>query len=320
MSERTIYVFKGDATWAANILESLKQGEARFGWSYEKTADLRELRQRIEKSGWGSLTKAEQACYQDFLLDIAVDDYVVYVNVPTWGLCTLARITRPYYWQWSGDDFNHRLGVDPASVRTFARNDKIVHPALSQRLKLQGRWWRIYAKQEFALLLERLEAGPSGKPLAPADNLEFLAKGIEPLLLQITGQIHHTHPNYDLEHFVAEVLKCVPGVKDVRLQGGAGDRGADIVMTIEQGHPLTGIKQTFCVVQVKSFQGEHWDTKAVEDIEHAFEAYPQAEVGLIFSTAVKPGPTLELALEKLREKTEKTINLFIGPEFALFVM
>lgn len=224
MSDRTVYALEGSPDWAAQVHQSLIQGEARFGWSYVETADLRKLAQRIEASGWTSLTPDEHACYHHFLLGIVEGDYLVYINVPTWGQCTIARVTAPYRWRWEDSDFNHLLGVDPASVKTFGRNDNIVHPALAARLKLQGRWWRVYVDQEIDLLLAGLKAGVPAAPRTLADNLAHLAKEIDPMLLEITKCVHHTHPNYSLEHLIAEVLKMVHSVKDVRLQGGAGDK------------------------------------------------------------------------------------------------
>lgn len=136
MSDWTIYALKVDDENAKMIRAALNEGEGRFGWSYTETADLRELKRRIEESGWDSLSKDEKDCYQSFLLELQPDDYVVYINVPNWGHCTLARVTKPYYWKWTDDDFNHRFGVDPASVQSFDRNDAVVHPALRARLKL----------------------------------------------------------------------------------------------------------------------------------------------------------------------------------------
>lgn len=320
MQDRTVYALKGSADWASRVHESLKQGEARFGWSYVETADLRQLAHKIETTGWTSLSAEEQACYQHFLLGIVPGDYVVYINVPTWGQCTLARVTAPYHWRWTDTDFNHRLGVDPASVSTFDRNDQVVHPALAARLKLQGRWWRISANQEFDALLASLSLGAAPTPSTPSDNLDHLTREIDPLLLKITQAVHHTHPNYSLEHFIAEVLKAVPGVTNVRLQGGAGDKGADILMVIEEGHALTTPRPTTCVVQVKSFQGHHGGTRAVDDIRRAFEAYPEAGAGLIFSTGVSTGPELEAALEKLRADFNKPVTLIIGAEMAIFIL
>lgn len=72
----TIYALKGDIDWC-DIPSSLKQGEGRFGWSYVQTADLRQLKTRIDASGWNSLSDDEKECYQGFLLDLKADDYVV---------------------------------------------------------------------------------------------------------------------------------------------------------------------------------------------------------------------------------------------------
>lgn len=136
------------------VFTSLQDGEGRFGWSYVETADLRQLQRR--KVAGEDLSDDERACWNPFLLRIAPDDYVVYINVPEWGQCTLAKVTGEYQWRWECGDFNHRFPVDAASVRTFDRNDKIVHPYLSARLKLRGRKWIIYAEAEFQNLLDEL--------------------------------------------------------------------------------------------------------------------------------------------------------------------
>lgn len=322
MAQRRIQALKVDADNASRVYQSLKQGDGRFGWSYVETADLALLQQRVETHGFASLSADEADCYQSFLLRLKPGDYVVYINVPNWGRCTLAQVTSPYYWEWRDDDFNHRFKVDPASVREFGRNEPFVRPALQARLKLQNRQWQISAESEFDELLAHLNGESSPPPsTARTANLGFLAKDIRPHLAKITEDIQRNHPNYSLEALMASVFEAMPRVVDVRLQGGRGDHGADILVTIENGHPLTGeVGQTLCVVQVKSFVGDHWDTQAVNDIRRAFESYPDAEAGLIVSTAARPGPTLEEALAKLRAETGKPVNLLIGEDVALFVL
>ena len=146
-----IYALRGtgDPNTDAMIYNSLADGVGRFGWSNIETANLHELQARIDADGWDSLSNEEQDCYQDFLLDLEENDYVVYINVPEWGECTLARVTGGYFWNYEDDDFNHRFPVDPQSISVFDRNAAIVHPALSRRLKLRGRYWHIYMYQEF---------------------------------------------------------------------------------------------------------------------------------------------------------------------------
>lgn len=304
-----------------DIVGSLRRGEGRFGWSYVETGDLRKLKSRIDENGWKSLTEDEGKCFQRFMLDMKDGDYVVYVNVPERGRCTVARVVGPYFWRYEDPDFNHRFPVDANSVFEFARGDAIVHPALRARLSLQGRYWRVFAKDEFQSLCDAYKAGKGGKKYDSRTNVAFLAKEMEPLLGGITEKIQRTHPNYDLETFAAEAFRSVPGVREVRQQGGAGDNGADIVVVFESGLPVAGLQQQkTCVVQVKSFVGEHYCTKAVDDIRRAFDRYPEAETGLIISTAARSTEQLDKAVEKLRAETGKSVSLLIGPDVACFFL
>jgi len=192
---------------------------------------------------------------------------------------------------------------------------------LRSRLKLQGRWWRIYLKDEFDELLEVLKQGVTPSVRTPEANLRFLSNEIQPFLLNITQRIHHTHPNYDLECLLAEVFKKIPGVIDVKWQGGAGDHGADILVTFDGGLPIPGLeKQTVLVVQVKSYEGDHWATRACEDIKRAFEHYPEASMGLIISTANAITTPVEKELDKLKEESGKPVSILVGPDVAAFLL
>ncbi len=304
------------------VFNSLKRGEGRFGWSYEKTADLRALRGRIEQSGWDSLNGDEKDCYQEFLLSLREGDYVVYINVPEWGQCTLARVTGAYEWRYDGDDYNHRFPVDPISVRTFDRNGDIVPAALCARLKLQGRWWTIYVEPEFDELLESLRKGVVSAPRSSETSRRELSPRVRPLFLKIANEIHHTHPGKDLERFFADVFNNVPGVVKVNPKEGRADRGADLLVEFEFGS-MPGLVQTL-LVQVKSYTDEHNDTGAVDDIRRAFKYYDdcgqRADMGLIVSTAESAGEALQRELEKLQKEVRKPVSLLIGADLATFVL
>lgn len=326
MSDYTIYALKaGDEDMPASILfDDLKLGEGRFGWSYVETGDLNALKGRIENNGWDSLTEQEQDCFSGrFLLDIKAGDWLVYINMPEWGMCAAARVIGPYQWKWGGasSDFNHRIPVDPESVFIFDRNDAIVHPTLRARLKLQGRYWKIYARSEFESLVKDHKAGLSGFVATQKSDLKQLSRELRPHLETITHAIHRTHPNTSLEGLLAETFKKVPGVKEVRWQGGAGDGGADIVVVFETGLPISGLtEQRICLVQVKSFVGEHGDTKAIDDIRRAFGRFPEAESGLIVSTASTSSPWFDQQLEQMRLETKKPVALMIGADVAAFFL
>ncbi|MDE0155608.1 MAG: restriction endonuclease [Gammaproteobacteria bacterium] len=321
----TIYAIKGskDKDQIAKVFKSLKQGEGRYGWSYVETANLRDLNNRIEQDGWESLSEEEKDCYSEFLLGMQPGDYVVYINVPEWGKCTLAKVTGQYEWRFDDDDFNHRFPVDSESIRVFNRNDRIVPPPLRSRLSLQGRWWTIYTEEEFNELLNYLEAATPFEPSTSETNLRYLSEKIEPHLLDITNKIHKAHPNKKLEDLVAMVFRKIPGVTDVRQLKGRADRGADLLVDIES-IPIPGlIRQETLAVQVKSWEGEHSDPSAVNDIRRAFKNYEKDEnisMGLIISTATEAGDRLITELDKLREESGKPVALLLGIEFAIFVL
>ena len=319
MSDYTIYALKNstDPDRDAITYNSLQKGVGRFGWSGAETADLRTLQARIDAGD--SLTDEEWYCYHPFLLGIKKDDYVVYINIPEWGRCTLARVTGPYFWSHEDDDFNHRFPVDPSSVRVFDRNDAIVHPQLSRKLKLQGRWWRIYdLRRQFEHLIESLEEGEEGTPSTPETNIDWLKKEI---LSDITKKIQRTHPGSQLESLIAGIFRNVPGVKeDVKEQGGTGERGADLQVIFEWEVPILGVQeQRTCVVQVKSFEGEMWETNAVDQIREALQ-YWDADMGIIVSTASSSSEALDTALDQLRQDTGKPVSLLIGEDVAAFLL
>ncbi|MFQ5729883.1 MAG: restriction endonuclease [Waddliaceae bacterium] len=324
MSNFSIYALKGEDEHIDKVVESLNQGVGRFGWSYIETADLRKLKEKVEKEGADSLTDEEKDCFyrQLFLLDIKEGDYVVYINIPEWSKCTAAKVNKGYYWDWKDEDFNHRFGIQKESIVVFDRNDSLVHPNLRRRLKLPGRKWQIYNMNEnFEALLEGVKLGKGGGEKSFATDIQFLKDDLEPYLKELTGFIHRANPNYGLEVFLEQIFIKVPNVVNVIRQGGAGDYGADLIVSYEEGISLPGLApQKRCVVQVKSFEGQHWETKAVDDIRRAFIKYPDTSMGMIVSTADEGTDVLERALDKLEEDTEKPVILMIGADVARFIL
>ena len=320
MYDYTIYALRGsgDPDRDAITYNSLQEGVGRFGWSYVETADLKKLQSRIINGGRGNLTEEERDCYYPFLLDIQKNDYVVYINIPEWGKRTLARVTGPYFWSYEDDDFNHRFPIDPGSVRVFDSNDAIVHPQLRHKLKLQGGWWRIYdLHEQFEHLIASLEEGKGGSPSTTETNIDWLKKEILP---NITKKTQHTFPGSQLESLIAEIFRNVPGVKEVKEQGGPGERGADLQVIFEWEVPILEIQeQRTCVVQVKSFKGEMWETRAVDQIRKALQ-YWDADMGVIVSTADAGSEALDTALDQLWQDTGKPVYLLIGEDVAAFLL
>ena len=192
-------------------------------------------------------------------------------------------------------------------------------PALSARLKLQGRWWTIHVEDDFRRLLKALELEPPA-PRTPETSLAYLSEQIQPLLEEISHKISRTHPNRDLEPLVEKVFQSVPGVRAVKRQGGARDHGADLIVDFEFGSIPGLVHRDTLVVQVKSFEGEIRNTRAIEDIRRAFQQYEHANQGLIVSTGTTPGENFRLELDKLQEDTGKAVAMLTGSEFAAFFL
>ncbi|TAG85689.1 MAG: hypothetical protein EAZ20_14450 [Bacteroidetes bacterium] len=324
----SIYALKAnpDDKWLKAIYNSLLNGEARYGWSYLPTADLQILSKKIKEDGWNLLNEDEKKCWQPFLLDIKEGDYIVFINTPQLGQCTLAKVNKPYYFKMHDDlkydwgfDANHCLGVDIKTVKTFDRNGKSVHPTLSRRLKLQGRYWQIYAEKEFNDLVISLE---SDQPITQeGENLEFLKNDLQPIWENISSQVHKTHPGKDLEKLISKIFTKMPNVLTVK-ENGSGwrtDHGADIIVSFSEGLSdfLTLETQKTLVVQVKSYTGEHWSLEAVKNIETAILEY-NADCGLILTTA-KSTSTLETEVQKLSEKLQKPIAICAGADVGKLV-
>ena len=279
------------------------------------------LRGGGEASGWESLSDEEKKCYHGFLLELREGDYVVYVNVPEWGKCTLARVAGPYEWRWEDKDFNHRFPVDRDSVHSFDRNSTIVPAALSARLKLRGRWWRVYAETEFEQLLNRLQEDQPSAQRTLRDNLRELSDLVRPSLAQVAEHIHRTHPNKDLESLMEQLFRRVPGVRHVERLQGKADKGADLLVDFEFV-PIPGLVQTRTLaVQVKSFGGSINDTDAVEDLRRAFEHYETSvDMGLVVTTASEVGKNLLQEMEKLSEESEKPVSIMAGTDLVVFFL
>jgi len=304
--------------WIPKLYEELKQGRARFGWGFSDELDARTIQQKFTNQGWDTLSKAQKDAWYKvwfLLLKANIEDYLVYINMPDYGQCTIVRITGDYDFSgpWDSEgknngkgDFRHVRSCE--FVATFNRNDSIVHPYLSRRLKLRRAWYRIYAHDEFRELLESIFYGGEGKT-----NKERLNEQINQKLLEISEETYRNFPRQNLEYLIIDLLKKLPNVKDVRK--GPDVNGADIELEFEEIEGLQS--QQLCAVQVKSYEGAIGYDEAIEDIKRAFKSNPAYTCGLIVSTALEMTSDFERKLTKLREETCKDVGLLIGKDLAL---
>lgn len=304
------------------IFESLKKGYSRFGWSYSETSDLNILNDKK----WEDMDEDEIICWSkaNFLLQVEKDDWIVHINVPDWGYCSAVKVIDGYSFDDTENelgDYRHIIKIDPDSLITFDRNDNNIMPVISRRLKLQGNHWRINQIDDFTKSLENLKSNRVNLNVNESSGQYYLKNDLSDYLVSITGLIQKHHPGKSLENLIANVFRRIPSVSDA-VENGSGwksDNGADLIVKYKSGLPISNLeKEGVLVVQVKSYEGYHFDKTAVHQIEEAIEVF-KADMGMIITTAEKTDE-IEKEIDILSKKLDKPVSLISGKDVAKFVL
>jgi len=298
-----------------------KDGVSRFGWGWTDSSNLHLLKNKE----WKEMNPDDEQIVwtkSGFLLDINKGDWVVHINTPCWGKCIAAKVVEPYYFDASPvkEDFRHCLKIDPNSVVEFDRNDQSVLPIVSRKLKLRGRFWRVYCEEEFHQSLENLRTGEIDLQ-GDTHGEYYLKRDLSSALDDITRLIHKNHSGKNLEHFLAKVFTKIPNVEKV-IENGSGwgtDHGADLIVEYKSGLPIVGLEQVKrVIVQVKSYEGAHWETNAVEQIKTGIAQYG-ASAGMLVTTGEKT-KAIQEAIDNLSTEINVPIALVAGEDVAKFVI
>ncbi len=293
-----------------SVYQSIQQGFSRFGWSYSDECNLR-------THFW-----SKENAPQRFLLRIKPGDWVVHVNIPHQGKCTVAQVTSEYTYDEGlklsqGVDFRHAIGVDPASILEFDRNSPNVLPSVN--LKFRGRFQRARQPADFLKSVENLKAKAINLKQGESRQKHHLKTKTNEYLPKIAGLIQEMNKGKDLERFMAEVFRRVAGVVDV-VENGFGwktDHGADLIVTMctSLGHLQIENK---IIVQIKSFTGEHVDTAAVEHVKTGIKMF-SGSAGMVITTAKKT-KSLEDKIQAVSEEIELPIDVLDAEDVARFVI
>ena len=301
----------GDPKARRLIYQSVRDGKSRFGWSREDINDLSDKNNYWEKENGR----------QRRLLEVKPGDWIVHRNTPEWGQFVAARVTSGYQFDeglqcsW-GPDFRHCFEVDKDIIVKFDRLNPNVLPTV--RLNQRQRLERIYEVADFLASIDNLKKGGTVE-LDEGESKEghHLRAKTDKELLSVTKLIHETHKGKKLEGFLAQVLRKTPGVKEVEEHGkkGGADHGADLIVRMRD--PLLDIVRTI-IVQVKSYEGEHRDLGAVEQVKTGIEEFG-GDAGMIITTA-EGTKKLYDEIEKVSEEINRPITLLAGPEVSRFVI
>jgi hypothetical protein len=99
--------------------------------------------------------------------------------------------------------------------------------------------------------------------------------------------------------------------------GRGTDNGADLIVTTKTSIANIALDQCV-VVQIKSFEGSHYDLGAIDQIKGGMKKY-DAVAGIIITTAEKT-EQLEKAIQEASEELRKPIDLLAGLDVAKFVL
>ena len=308
MSDVKVWAFKNPPSdCIQEIYESAKAGKSRFGWSWLDVHDLKKPR-------------TDQHSRQQFLLRIKPGDWIVHINVPSYGQCVAAKVNGTYgFDEGKLGDFRHYIPVDPESVVEFGRNDPRLRQELYSGLRPRGRSQRVYQVDRFLESLNNLQ-GPIAQLSEGESAGEYhLKKDSGIYLKKIAEMMKSNFPRDKLEDFMVKVFENLPDAGEVIHNGAASgwksDWGADIILRMRSSFNFI---EPVIVVQVKSYEGQHFDTGFADQLKTGIEKF-DGTAGLLISTADRTDE-VDKALESISNEIGKPVDALCGAELARFVL
>ena len=308
----TVWAFGGaNDVDREKIYDSIKNdGISRFGWSSKDENDLK------LKNNW-----SDNHSRQLFLLQIKQGDWIVHINTPEQGKCIAGIVTSEYDFDEGikcahGIDFRHRFSLDPDTVIEFERGDPNVLSSVN--LGPRYRYHRVYAVKDFLQSIEDLKSGKYNDAKFTTQDHQIKDR-TKDYFKTLTKDIHEMHKGKKLESFLARVLETIPGVDHVQKNGsGWGtDYGADLIITLHSKIGKFDFEQ-IVIVQVKSFEGQHYDLGAVDQIKTGIEKF-NGTAGMLITTA-ESTPELEERISQAANEIGCPIHLLCGKDVAKFVV
>ena len=290
------------------LYNSINEGKSRFGFSEKEDDNLK------AKGGWSK--------EHSFLLEIKKGDWIVHINTPEWGKCIAGKVTSEYDFDgglpcsW-GSDFRHNFSIDRETIIPFYRTDPNVLPSVN--LRPRSRYHRVYEVDDFLQSIENIKNEQVSLRGGESAGEHHLRNQTEKSLKEITNYIRKMHPGKKLEGFLAKVMRAIPNVIDVEENGfgwGSG-HGADLIVTLRSG--IGGLDfENKIIVQIKSYDGKHFDLGAVEQIKDGIKEY-DGTAGMLITTAENT-KELEKRISNVSNEIGKPIDLLCGVEVARFVL
>ena len=231
-------------------------------------------------------------------------DVVVVKNTPTWGYYTLVEVIGDYHFDRNTPTGDHAHFLDVKILSEI--NKHSIHVSGDLRSSIDRAQWPVIVsiKRHDEILNLLQQPAEALTPTVPW--IHRIRPQSSNITTPVKGIINHLSPK-EFEQLIKHLLDEMK-FENTKLTAGAGEHGADVVMSVST--PF--FDELIVVVQIK----HHWpvddDTTSIDQIRHAFDHY-KAAAGLLVTSAEELGVQLQEAIEKL--KTDgKTVAVLYGDE------
>ncbi|MBL4685398.1 MAG: restriction endonuclease [Nannocystaceae bacterium] len=304
------------------ILKELEAGRLRQGWGWLPEQDLRLL--HAKKARGEKLTDKEKPAWRNrrMLADtwngLQRGDIVVSPNLPEQGRWVLLVVDGAYeYDSGNGNDYRHVLPVRP--LRTADGNIAIVDPGgllvdarLRGTMRTMSRIWSIdHLGEAVATLVAAINGGVDvSVGLTAAERRDGFFGGVREAIEDLTWtRLRASYRGAEFEDLLVPVLESAYGKGTVKRHGGAGEHGADLIVTKEGALGLT----FKTAIQVKMYDGILDDLHPVAQLREA-RAKHGVHAGVLLTTASEVSPRVIEALEELRRELQIDIQAWTRPD------
>jgi hypothetical protein len=321
------YVFvRTDKRYPKFMFEELKAGRLRQGWGWKPEHDLRLLAGKSSRSAEEASVWRNRRLLEAQPSGLQPGDIVIVPNLPEQGRWVLARVAEGGYRferttpeDGVGIDYGHivpvRLLERPDGSPGIVEADNAwVDARLRASVRNLSRMWSVDGlARQIDALISAIESGrDTTTPQTHSAKFDVLVDATQRATWEA---IRAQYKAAELEHLVLRVLQGVYADGDVQHWGGAGEKGADLIVTSRD--PL-GLEFRIGV-QVKMHLGVDDDLHSLEQIKVAAK-YHRLDAGIVVTTAQSVTERFETRREALEAELGIDIRVMLRDEFLKLVL
>lgn len=301
----------------AGVFEELKAGQARMGWSWDDTLDLRVIQEKLKQGEPLDKEQKEAKRCLNFLRYVNLGDYIIYPHQPKRGQFSVVKITGEYGYSEATDglgggdfrSFRHCSLEKPSPVNMY---DKIVPSTLKYRLGRPGRFSQVHDRKTFFDFLEVLpEAGQQQDGSISAIVKRIYGDLEKPLPRMLKREF----AQHDLSRKLCPKLFERMGYAYV-VQEGRYEAGSDLVVTVNS--PLLPGDGFIVGVQAFAFEGNVAEASLKRKLDQLLDGWEanSLDSGVLLTTG-DCGPAAERLIgEHNEDNPDRPVRLIGGEKLA----